>query len=482
MEALSYLAHRRLPSCYGVSFALFVSAVGGALGLTVAHKLSRELPLLFKHGAMSLGWGALLLLAGALASVAILAFFTAPLVSGYLVGGCLRVWQTQGFLRSLVGIGISPPCLADGVLRMALHWWLVSVGPTLVLGQVILSVLYPGPLVWVLGILYLVLGSAGLFWQLALVAAWGCGERFRLRAVAFNVAAVVVPACGIGLMLPSFLWGSLASCLYVLGASRYVMIALFAHPDQDPLGQWGKRFSGVRKSRSRLELCFLPENAVAAREIMGSKRSSFRKLFYALGCFVLVSATLLSVKLGALWPLILAVLPLMLGISLRASLTTAQMISKEKESLTLDVLRATGISDLDVLKGWLQTVLRVAWVDSALLGLACSLLGIGWFRGLLGTDLRVLPLTTVAIVLPVLGAYLGAVLSTQDKPKEQILGQVFLVYAGLGSVLGPQLIIFVGFISAKVSFVVILAATALFVSILHVRTRRGLQRVLGPQP
>ncbi len=480
MDAITYLIKRNWLAPKKAGGFLLAGTLLSWVNFHASAAVPKLFPLSEMSNPLAFLWGLFAMVAGLAAGATLLGVLVyTPLYTIYRLTNTLHTWYRQRIVEEMLCSGLSGRFILARMIGFGVRWWLLVAGPSLVLG----FVLWKGfgldvTGFFTLGAAYLIVGATITF--LALYATtWSGLSNGTVKTPLLASLMVVQGIPALGLMLFGVTSVNLlVASLYVIATSRFA--AIYALENSAGLRQWDARVRRLFKFRPKSSTANLPENSIEAREVMRGQDSSdvISRLITMVGfLFAATSAVLTETS----WPFIFLVVPVVFLNSYRAAGKMSQVITEEIENVTLETIRSTPMTSEVFLRGWIASVLKTQWRDFAILiaAIATVVVYVGDTHYFL--DPIVIMSIFLGAVLPAFGAYLGASIAGQGKPRDQISGQL-LVAGGALAVLGvPQAMAATHSLNLPVGLLSTALTAGSVCWLLNAGAKKSLNRVFQPQ-
>jgi hypothetical protein len=478
VDPVAYLAARRFPSARLWGALLLGATLLTAFNFRYAILAPAAFPGLFDNLLVPLLWGIFSTVASLLAVVCVVSVpLLVPLLAASMSARILQAWIRQRRVHDMLCAGLSASLLVDRLAALALRWWLAVSLPSLPA----LALLYPRGLeslstVSVALGLWLLLGGAAIY--LGLYASAWSAVPGRARA----------PLLGSLLLVQGLPWALLVQLgaslsmvgawgVYTLLAARAAAIYALTEPEALPR----PAASPARAGRiSPLRPLWLPDNAIAARQALGGARAGELMIRLALAVSFVLTA-LVADRLQAVWPYAFLLGTAVLWTSFRAASKMSQIVRHERESRNLEALLSTPMSGRSFLAGWLVTCLRAAWSELGMV-LMAVLAAVSLAGRWQPASTPLLPIgLCLALLFPLLAAYLGAALAGQARSRAEVSGQLLASFGLLGMLAVPQWLASAHLVSLPLSLAALLVSCGALCAVLDRYAGRQLDRVFSPR-
>jgi hypothetical protein len=468
MDALVYIFSLRWPSSVRWGAALTLSTLVCWLNLKAASQVPQLFPSLYQSPTMALLWGGIVMAAGLVAigtGAAIILLI--PLYCVQRSSTILRRWMRSRFAEELLATGTTGTALCDGITGFAIRWWMVAALP----GGLTAAIIFPqltGPWLGWAVVAYLVGTAALLVFSLCLTTWHSLSSRL---AVIPGILLAVAPglACATA--------GLSAATLLGFGLWVIIVGRLLHIRGLEQLKARGRQKPGPGPGAdATIRALASVENPIEARE---HRRAWSRETRWLPIVAMFVAG--LAAAAGP-WMIASVLVVVVLMNSYQGAVVMSQIVTRERDGDTLELLTSTPLSEDVFLRGWLRTVILPQWRYHAMLlvGAALAFLILGQ-----ATTPQKGPLVTAAglcLALPVLAAYAGASVAAQARTREHIGSHLLLAYTCFVLVGVPQLLAGSLLLSPPGSLLGLAVVTGVLCWALHVIATRNLRRVFLPQP
>lgn len=478
MNAIDYLIDRTWPPAWKASAALLLGTLLSWVNVKGATLLSTHFPALIAGELSSrilvgLAFVATLIAVGTVLGIVLLV----PLFLTYRCTNLIHAWTRQRVVEEMVCAGMPGSAILDRSALFALRWWVITVGPSLVLGCFLFSemarMVSPGV---VLGYLLTV---ATLSYLGAFATAWTgyCGGKVKTPLLGALLVVQGVPALALmvfGLSGTSLMWAS----IYIIVTARWA--AIYALENSESLRSMDNKVRRVLRIGSGSQSRSLSENPILARESMrGTDSADLIARGLTAASFVLAAIGVVCLQSPGIF-----VVLLIAAVSFncyRAAGKMSQIVTEEIETSTLETIRSTPMGSEQFLNGWLRAALRPMFIETSILLGAAGLATVAFGYG---SDLfhpAIVMGVALCFALPLAGAYVGASIAGQGQSRSQISGQLILSFGAFVITAVPQAMVSTAIFSLPAALCGLALMTGGLCWLLGAGAKKSLNRVFLPQ-